>query len=113
MLRYDDHHHLTPGFLQFGKEGVQFIEQFLRADFIIRRFADAVFAATQRQQVKESRGATCHHVLPAKPAVQDRQIVIYREPSNDSRAVGRPDWFIVRSAYRRFRELLSGSRQSL
>ncbi len=31
----------TPGFLQFGKEGVQFIEQFLRADFIIRRFADA------------------------------------------------------------------------
>ncbi|CNU71502.1 Uncharacterised protein [Salmonella enterica subsp. enterica serovar Bovismorbificans] len=81
MLRYDDYHHLTPGFLQFGKEGVQFIEQFLRADFIIRRFADAgeVVAIVQRQQVKESRGAGIGFTFfPCQPAVQDRQIVIYR-----------------------------------
>ncbi|MGY6035978.1 hypothetical protein ACUY4R_004088 [Kosakonia sp. BK9b] len=90
MFRHQYHHYLTPGLLKLGEEGIQFIKEFLRPQFVIRCFAIAriVVAVMQWQQVVEGGGALTLVIrFGLHPAIQYSGVVVNR------RAIkGEQDW---------------------
>jgi hypothetical protein len=75
VFRYDHDHHFTARFFQLGEEVIQLVEELLRANFVIRRFALAreVVAVMQRQGVVEGgvAGVTLF-IFGFQPAVEGR-----------------------------------------
>ncbi len=81
VFRHDHHHYFAAGFLQLIEEGVQLIEQLLRARLVVGALvgADEAVAVVQRNDVEEGGGAAvAGFLLLIQPAGQQFEIVINR-----------------------------------